>query len=108
MGEFQRDLGRAFCPSPLLKQGQLQPIAQDHLQVAFGYLQGWRLHHLSGQPMPVLSHPHFEEVFPGALMEPAVFQFVPVASGPVPGQPPKRAWLCPLPFSCLYTFMGSP
>lgn len=29
--------------------------AQDHVQMAFEYPQGWRLHHLSGKPMPVLA-----------------------------------------------------
>jgi len=28
---------------------------QIRVQMAFEYLQGWRLHNLSGQPMPVLS-----------------------------------------------------
>jgi len=51
--------------------------------MAFKYLQGWRLHNLSGQPVPVLSHPHSEKVFPDVQREPSVFQFVPIASCPV-------------------------
>jgi len=51
----------------------------------FEYLQGWRLHNLSGQPVPGLGHPHSEETFPDVQMEPPVFQFVPIASCPVTG-----------------------
>jgi len=58
MAEVGRDLWKASCPTPLLKQGHLEPAAQDHVQKAFGYFQGGRLHSLPGQPVPVLGHPH--------------------------------------------------
>lgn len=32
-------------------------VAEDHVQTALEYLQGWRLHNLSGQPVPVCSYP---------------------------------------------------
>ena len=80
MVEVGRDLWRSFGPTPLLKQGHVEGVAQDCVQMAFEYLQGWRLHNLSGQPVPVLSHPHSEKVFPGVHREPPVFQFVPIAS----------------------------
>lgn len=32
-------------------------LKQDHIQTALKYLQGWRLQNLSGQLVPVLSHP---------------------------------------------------
>lgn len=41
---------------PLLRQGQLETIAQAHNQMASKDLQGGRLRHLSGQPVPALSH----------------------------------------------------
>jgi len=75
------DLGQR----PLLKQGHLDPVAQVCVQMAFEHLQGWRLHNLSGRPVPVLGHPHSEKVFPDVQREPPVFQCVPVASGPVTG-----------------------
>jgi len=59
-----RELWRSSSPTPLLKQGHLQPVSQDHDQTAFEYLQGWRLHQLPGQPVPVLGHPHNEKLFP--------------------------------------------
>ena len=47
--------GHWVQPANLLKQGHLELVAQDHVQVTFGYCQGWRLHNLSGQPVPVFS-----------------------------------------------------
>ncbi|KAK4826745.1 hypothetical protein QYF61_010998 [Mycteria americana] len=58
MTEVGRDLWKASDPTPLLKQGHLDLLAQDYVQPPFEYVQGWRLHNLSGQPVPVLSHPH--------------------------------------------------
>ena len=80
MVEGGRDIWRSSCPTPLLKQGHLDPVAQDRVQIAFEYHE--RLHNLSGQPVPVLGHPHSEKVFPDVQEEPPVFQFVPIASGP--------------------------
>ena len=80
LAEVGRDVWRSSGLTPLLKQGHLEMVAQDHAQMAFEYLQGWRLHNLTGQPVPVLSHPHGEKVFPDVQREPAVFQFVPIAS----------------------------
>ena len=42
----------------MLEQGQLQHAAQDCVQTAPECLQGWRLYHPSGQPMPVIHHSH--------------------------------------------------
>jgi len=67
----------------LLKQGHLELIAQDHVQVAFECLQGQRLHIISGQPVLVLSHPRYCEVFSDVKREPPEFQPVPVASFPI-------------------------
>lgn len=61
----------------MLKQGYLEHIAQDHVQEAFDDLQGERLHHLSGQSVPVLSYLHSTKVLPGAQREPLVCRFVP-------------------------------
>jgi len=64
-------LDRTTGPTPLLKQGHLQPVAQDNVHMAFEYLQGWRLHSVPGQPVPVLGCPHSEAVFPDVLREPS-------------------------------------
>jgi len=51
-------VGRELCgsssPAPLPKQGHLQQAAQDLVQAGLEYLQRRRLHHLPGQPVPVL------------------------------------------------------
>jgi len=38
--EVGRDLWRSSGPIPRLKQGHLDQAAQDHIQMAFEYLQG--------------------------------------------------------------------
>jgi len=80
-----RDLCGSSSPTPLLKQGQLQQAAQDLVQVGLEYLQGRRLHNLSGQPVQVLRHPQREEVLPHVQVELPKLQFVPIAPCPVAG-----------------------
>ena len=55
-----RDLQRSSGLTSLVKQGHLESVAQDYVQTAFEYLQGWRAHKPSGKPVPVLIHPHSE------------------------------------------------
>ena len=80
-----KDVCRSSGPTTLLKQGHLDLVTQDHVQTAFEYLQGWRLRNLSGQRVPALSHPDSKKVFPDVQRKPPVFQFVPIAFGPVTG-----------------------
>lgn len=46
------------------KQGQLEQVTQVCVQSGFEYihLQGWSLHHLSGQPLPVFDHSQNKKV----------------------------------------------
>ena len=74
MVEVGGDLWRSSGPTPLLQQSHLKPVVQDHVQMAFEYLQGGRLHNLSGQPVPGLSQPQSKKVFPDVQREPPVFQ----------------------------------
>lgn len=39
--------------NPLLKEGQLEQVAQDHIQMDFEWLHWWRMHKLSVQSIPV-------------------------------------------------------
>ena len=78
--EAGRHLRRSSGASPLLKQGHLEPDAQDHVQTACEDLQAWRLHNLSGQTMPGFNHSDSGKAFPDVQMEPSVFQFVCIAS----------------------------
>ena len=76
MVEVRRDLCGSSSPTLLPKQGHLQQAAQDLVQAGVEYLQRRRLHHLPGQPVPVLSHPQREGVLPHVQMELPVPQFV--------------------------------
>lgn len=81
MVEFGSDLWRTIWFKPMLKQGHLELTAPDHVKMAFEYLQGGRLHNLPGQCVSAWSHS--KRVFSEAQVEPPVFQFVPIAFGPV-------------------------
>jgi len=80
-----RDLCGSSSPTPLPKQSHLQQAAQDRIQAGFEYLQRRRFHNFSRQPVPVLCHPHSEEVLPHVQTELPVPQFVPAAPCPVTG-----------------------
>lgn len=56
--EAGKHLWRLFSPTALLKQSQLQQIAQDCVQLSSEYLHGWRLHNLSRQSVPWFNHSH--------------------------------------------------
>lgn len=42
MADVGRDLWKPYSPTPLLKQGNLDLVAQDHVQLSFEFLQGER------------------------------------------------------------------
>jgi len=58
-----RDLLELSGPIPLLKTCHLEVAAQDCAQSDFEYLHRWRVHRLSGKPIPVFAHPHINEFF---------------------------------------------
>jgi len=74
-----RDLWGSPSPTLLPKQGLLEQVAQELVQVGFEYLQRRRIHNLSGQPAPVLCYPQSEEVLPHVQLELPMLQFVPIA-----------------------------
>ena len=80
-----RDLCGSSSPTLLPKQGHLQYVVEDLVQAGLEYLQRRRLHHIPGQPVPVLRHPQREEILPHIQTELPVLQFVPVAPCPVTG-----------------------
>jgi len=85
MAEVGKDLWRSPGPPSLLKQDHLQPAAQDHVHTAFEHLQSWRLHNLSGQPVPCLVTLTVKKIFPDVQTDPPVFHFVTIASYPITG-----------------------
>lgn len=63
MPEFGRDLWKLYGQTPLLKPGHFELVSQDHIQMAFEYLQRGSLHNLLGQPVPVLQYSYSKKVF---------------------------------------------
>lgn len=65
--------GGHLDPTALLKEGHMEQVAHD--QIAFEYLQVWRLDKLFGRPVAVFSHPHSEKVllFRGNLLHFSLF-----------------------------------
>lgn len=54
---------RLSSPTLLFMQGDLEQIAQNHIQVGFEYLHKWKFHNLSGQNALVFDHPHSRKLF---------------------------------------------
>lgn len=61
MAEVERDALRSSSPTSLLKQGQLEQVAHDHVQLGFECLHRWRFYNLSRQAVPVFDHPQSKE-----------------------------------------------
>lgn len=59
-----REASWSSRPIPMLKQGHLEQVAQDHGRAAFEYLQRWRPHSLSGQYVPVFDYIHGNKAKP--------------------------------------------
>lgn len=77
MVEVGRDLWKSFSLNLLLRKGYLEPVAQEHVQVAFGDLRRRRLpSFLSNLCLVTFT----KKVFPSDQEEPPVFQFVPLVS----------------------------
>lgn len=83
MVKFGRD-SQGHLIQPLAQAGP--PRNDDHVKMAFEYLQGGKLYNFPGQPVPGLSYSPSKKVFPDVQAEPSMFQLVLVASGLVTGQ----------------------
>ncbi|KAK4810597.1 hypothetical protein QYF61_007334 [Mycteria americana] len=53
------------------------------IQTSFKYLQGWRLNHFPGQPVPMLDNPLGEEKFPNIQSKPPLAQLEAISSCPI-------------------------
>lgn len=70
----------ASSPTSCSKQGQSRGLIR--LLRDLSHLQGCRLHHLNGQPVPVLDCPHHENIFLYVQSKQRLLQFLPIASCP--------------------------
>lgn len=68
----------------VLRQEHLATVAHHYVQMVFGDLQGERLHNISGEPVPVLSH--LQSTKHLLIFKWSMFQLVSIASCPVSEQ----------------------
>ncbi|KAK4831037.1 hypothetical protein QYF61_014969, partial [Mycteria americana] len=58
-------------------------VPKHLIQTSFKYLQGWRLNHFPGQPVPMLDNPFSEEKFPNIQSKPPLVQLEAISSCPI-------------------------
>ncbi|KAK4820818.1 hypothetical protein QYF61_007212, partial [Mycteria americana] len=61
----------------------MEPETWHLIQTSFKYLQGWRLNHFPGQPVPMLDNPFREEKFPNIQSKPPLAQLEAISSCPI-------------------------
>lgn len=99
---------RSNALTPLLKQGHLEWVVKDHVQMAFEYLQAVRLHKpfwatcVSVPPLLTV------KVFPDVQEEPAVFQCVTIVSHWTPLKKSLTPYTLYPPFRCLSMSLQTP
>ncbi|KAK4825306.1 LOW QUALITY PROTEIN: hypothetical protein QYF61_026657 [Mycteria americana] len=62
----------------------LHHVPKHLIQTSFKYLQGWRLNHFPGQPVPMLDNPFSEVTFPNIQSKPPLAQLEAISSCPLP------------------------
>ena len=74
---------------PCYVQGRQPPdqAAQSHIQPGLECLQGWGIHNLLGQPVPVRHHPLGEELLPNIQPKPPLSQFKTIPPCPTTAHP---------------------
>ncbi|KAK4826779.1 hypothetical protein QYF61_011428 [Mycteria americana] len=66
-----------------LPRPPLYHVPKHLIQTSFKYLQGWRLNHFPGQPVPVLDNPLGEVKFPNIQSKPPLVQLEAISSRPI-------------------------
>ncbi|KAK4813343.1 hypothetical protein QYF61_026639 [Mycteria americana] len=66
-----------------LPRRPLHHVPKHLIQTAFKYLQGWRLNHFPGQPVPMLDNPFSEVKFPNIHSKPPLAQLEAISSRPI-------------------------
>ncbi|KAK4807192.1 hypothetical protein QYF61_024312 [Mycteria americana] len=66
-----------------LPKPPLHHVPKHLIQTSFKYLQGWRLNHFPGQPVPMLDNPFSEVKFPNIQSKPPLAQLEAISSCPI-------------------------
>ncbi|KAK4815820.1 hypothetical protein QYF61_007429, partial [Mycteria americana] len=66
-----------------LPRPPLHHVLKHLIQTSFKYLQGWRLNHFPGQPVPMLPNPFSEVKFPNIQSKPPLVQLEAISSCPI-------------------------
>ncbi|KAK4829272.1 hypothetical protein QYF61_002664 [Mycteria americana] len=66
-----------------LPRPPLYHVPKHLIQTSIKYLQGWRLNHFPGQPVPMLDNPFSEEKFPNIQSKPPLVQLETISSCPI-------------------------
>ncbi|KAK4830945.1 hypothetical protein QYF61_014404 [Mycteria americana] len=66
-----------------LPRPPLHHVPKHLIQTSFKYLQGWRLNHFTGKPVPMLDNPFSEEKFPNIQSKPPLVQLEAITSCPI-------------------------
>ncbi|KAK4806900.1 hypothetical protein QYF61_012621 [Mycteria americana] len=66
-----------------LPRPPLHHVHKHLVQTSFKYLQGWRLNHFPGQPVPMLDNPFSEVKFPNIQSKPPLAQLEAISSPPI-------------------------
>ena len=85
-----------LVPTPCYVQGH-QPAdqaSQSHIQPGLECFQGWGIHNLLGQPVPVRHHPLCEKLPPHIQPKPPLSQFKTIPPYPITIHPCKQSLIC--------------
>jgi len=72
-GTFKGHLNQLSCNEQ--GQSQLDQVSQSLVWPRLESLQGWGIHHISGQPFPVPHQPHCKELLPYIQTKSPLFHF---------------------------------
>ena len=86
---LKRSTMTIYFPPPCYVQGR-QPLDQSalcHMQPGLECLQGWGIHNLQGQPVPVPHHPLGEKLPPNISPRPPLSHFKTIPACPITTPP---------------------